>query len=187
MSTTALVILAPGFEEIEAITVIDILRRAEIKVTTAGTIGGPILASRGTRHLADSELDAVRDQIFDIVILPGGNEGTANLKADERVRDILSAQHASPRYIGAICAAPTALHAFGLIHREDGYTCHPAAREGMPAENLKPDERVVVSRKLITSQAAGTAMEFAYAIVRELLGQEKVEQVDAGVLAPAGV
>ncbi|MEM1059692.1 MAG: DJ-1 family glyoxalase III [Verrucomicrobiota bacterium] len=184
MSITALVILAPGFEEIEAITVVDILRRADIDVTTAGTVGGVIAASRGTRHVADHDLEAVQDRIFDLVVLPGGIEGTANLAADDRVRDILSAQAASSRYIGAICAAPTALHAFDLIHREDTYTCHPGARAGMPTDNLRPDDRVVVSRRLITSQSAGTAMEFAYALVRELQGEEKLEQVDAGVLAP---
>lgn len=185
MHPTALVLLAPGFEEIEAITVIDILRRADFEVTTAGTEGGPLKASRGTLHLADRELDAVRDEIFDIVILPGGVEGTANLKADDRVRDILSAQQASNRWVAAICAAPTALEAHGLLRREARYTCHPGAREGMPTANLRGEERVVVHGRLITSQAAGTAMEFAYAIVREMLGDEQVRRVDAGVLAPA--
>lgn len=186
MHPTALVLLAPGFEEIEAITVIDILRRAEFDVTSAGTVSGPLTASRGTRHLADHEIDAIQDQIFDIVILPGGVEGTANLKADERVRDILSAQKASNRYVAAICAAPTALEAHGLLHRDERYTCHPGARKDMPSEHLCPDERVVIDGKLITSQAAGTAMEFAYAIIRELLGNEKLREVDAGVLSPVG-
>jgi 4-methyl-5(b-hydroxyethyl)-thiazole monophosphate biosynthesis len=180
---SALVILAPGFEEIEAITVIDLLRRAEFAVTVAGTVAGPITASRRTRHVADTELDAVKDQDFDIVILPGGGEGTANLKQDGRVREILTRQKKKNGWIGAICAAPTVLEAHGLVDDGQKVTCHPTTQSAMPAGKLDGAARVVISEKLITSLAAGSAMEFSYAIIKALAGREMVEKVNRGVCA----
>lgn len=183
----ALVILAPGFEEIEAITVIDILRRAEIEVTVAGTVEGPIEASRQTRHLADVELDAVIDQIFDILVLPGGVGGTDNLKADPRVAPLLEAHQKEGKWLAAICAAPAVLQAAGIFSPEHRFTCHPGNRSDMPGEQLDLERRVVVSEKIITSLAAGSAMEFAYAIVEQLLGKDAVYTVDQGVHAPASI
>jgi DJ-1 family protein len=181
MSLSALVILAPGFEEIEAITPIDILRRAEFSVTVAGTVAGSISAARQTRHQPDVELDAVKDQLFDIVILPGGAGGTANLKADTRVKEILERHKRERRWIAAICAAPTILHAHGLLEPPQRITCHPSEQANIPATQLQGGSRVVVSGKIITSLAAGSAMEFAYAIVEQLLGKDAVAKVNQGV------
>lgn len=178
---TALVILAPGFEEIEAITTIDLLRRAEFQVTVAGTVSEPITASRQTRHLADVGLETVKDNDFDIVILPGGGEGTANLKQDARVRDILLRQKKKNGWIAAICAAPTVLQEHGLIDAGQKVTCHPSAQKEIPAEKLEAKARVVQSGKLITSLAAGSAMEFGYAIIEALAGRAAVEKIDKGV------
>jgi 4-methyl-5(b-hydroxyethyl)-thiazole monophosphate biosynthesis len=183
MNKTALVILAPGFEEIEAITVIDVLRRAQFDVITAGTMSGPLVASRQTRHLADTDIDQVRDTDFDIVILPGGGEGTANLKKDARVHDILKQQKKKLGWIGAICAAPTVLHEHGLLDPEQKLICHPGEQKNIPAEKLQAGQRVVVSGKLITSLAAGSAMEFAYAIIEQLAGPETVRKVNEGICA----
>lgn len=184
MSLTALVILAPGFEEIEAITPIDVLRRAGIEVTVAGTVSGPITAARQTRHLADVDLDTVKDKTFDIVILPGGNEGTENLKKDARVKAITNRQKNAGKWVAAICAAPTVLLANGWIEPAHSLTCHPSVQNQIPMDQLDKKARVVVSDKLITSLAAGSAMEFAYAIVEQLLGKEAVAKVNAGVVAP---
>lgn len=184
MSLTALVILAPGFEEIEAITPIDILRRATVDVTVAGTVSGPISAARQTKHLADINLDAVVGKSFDIVILPGGGDGTANLKKDERVKELVLRHKREGRWVAAICAAPTALLDFGFLDSDQRVVCHPSVQKEIPGAQLNPAARVVVSGKLITSLAAGSAMEFSYAIVEQLLGREAVEKVNGGVCAP---
>ncbi|PTY01761.1 DJ-1 family protein [Verrucomicrobia bacterium LW23] len=183
-TTSALVLLATGFEEIEAITTIDVLRRANMDVTAAGLTPGPLIAARKTAHMPDVLLDDVLDRAFDIVILPGGNDGTANLKADPRVKELLLKQKTAGRWIAAICAAPTILVAHGLLTPTQRIICHPGAQSNVPAERLLTSARVVIDGKLITSLAAGSSMEFAYAIVNALLGPDALRSVDGGVLAP---
>lgn len=184
MSLSALVILAPGFEEIEAITPIDVMRRAGFAVTVAGTVPGPIRAARETRHLADVDLDSVIDKTFDIVVLPGGNAGTENLKKDVRVRQITERQKREGHWVAAICAAPTVLVANGWLDASQTLTCNPGVQGQVPASQLNSKARVVVSGKLITSLAAGSAMEFAYAIVEQLAGKDALAKVHQGVYAP---
>lgn len=179
---TALVILAPGFEEIEGITAIDILRRAGIAVTVAGTVPGTIVASRHTRHLADVDVSEVVRDNFDVVVLPGGADGTAHLKIDERVHAVLERQVQANRWIAAICAAPTLLIHHGLLP-EAKLICHPSEQAKIPADRLVTDQRVVVSGKLITSLAAGSSVEFALEIVRQLLGEDAVAKVNGGLCA----
>ncbi len=179
---TALVILAPGFEEIEGITAIDVLRRAGFAVTVAGTVPGVIVASRHTRHLADLDLSEVIRADFDVVVLPGGVDGTAHLKIDERVHAVLERQAEAGRWIAAICAAPTLLVAHGLLPGEK-LVCHPSEQAKIPADRLVKDRRVVVSGKLITSLAAGSSVEFALEIVRQLLGEDAVAKVNGGLCA----
>jgi 4-methyl-5(b-hydroxyethyl)-thiazole monophosphate biosynthesis len=181
---SALVFLAPGFEEIEAITVIDILRRAEIETIVAGLTTNPIVASRKTRHLADihlADVDPARE--FEIVILPGGVEGAQNLAASPRVGEWLKRQRQRGGWIAAICAAPTALAAHGGIEPDSRLTCHPSVQAQFPANQIETEQRVVVKNNLITSLAAGSAMEFAYEIVRRLRGAEAVDKLDSGVCA----
>ena len=181
---SALVFFAPGFEEIEAITVIDILRRAEIETVVAGLTTNPIMASRQTRHLADihlADIDPARE--FEIVILPGGIEGAKNLAASPRVGEWLVRQRQRGGWIAAICAAPTALVAHGCLDPESRLICHPTVQAQFTENQLQNDRRVVVEKKLITSLAAGSALEFAYEIVRQLRGSEVVNKVDQGVRA----
>lgn len=181
---SALVLLANGFEEIEAITVIDILRRAEIETVTAGLSDNPLTAARGTRHLADQSLASIEPhRSFEIVVLPGGAEGAKNLAASPLVRDWLFRQRERDLWVGAICAAPTALLAHGWLKPEQKIIAHPSVHAQFSAGQIDPSSRVVVTGKLITSLAAGSAMEFAYAIVRALRGPDKLEQVNKGVLA----
>ena len=178
-----LIPLAPGFEEIEAITVIDILRRAGVTVVVAGLQPGPIEAARRTRHLPDCTLDEVRAEDFDLVVLPGGQPGATHLCQDPRLRAILQTLHAQHRRLAAICAAPTVLAAAGLL-TDRTVTCHPSVRSvvGAAARALS-DERVVVDGPVVTSQAAGTAMEFAFRLVELLCGPAIAAEVNRSVLA----
>jgi len=181
---SALVLLAPGFEEIEGITVIDILRRAEIETVTAGLVAGPIIAARQTKHLADvplAEVDPARE--FEIVVLPGGAEGAKHLAESRLVRDWLDRQRERGQWVGAICAAPTALLVHGWLGPEQKIVSHPSVQAQFPAGQVRAAERVVVDGKLITSLAAGSAMEFAFEIVRRLRGAEAVAKVNQGVRA----
>jgi 4-methyl-5(b-hydroxyethyl)-thiazole monophosphate biosynthesis len=178
-----LVPLAPGFEEIEAITVIDILRRAGLQVVVAGTIPGQIEASRKTRHLADCTLDEVRAEDFDMIVLPGGLPGTTNLRNDPRIRSIIESLRQRDRRVAAICAAPGILSAYGLLQGRVA-TGHPTIRaELSQGASRVSDDRVVVDGPIVTSQAAGTAMEFAFKLVEILCGRDKAEEVNRGVLA----
>jgi len=178
-----LVPLAPGFEEIEAITVIDILRRAGVEVIVAGTQPGPIEASRNTRHLPDCTLDDVRAENFDMIVLPGGQPGTTNLHRDPRIRRIISILQAGNCHLAAICAAPTVLAACGCL-KDRAATSHPTVRDEVAAAAGRiSNDRVVADGPVITSQAAGTAMEFAFALVTILCGAEKAAEVNRGVLA----
>ncbi len=176
-----LVLLAPGFEELEAISVIDILRRAGLEVLVAGTISGPITSARNIRISPDTTLDEVFDEVFDLIVLPGGVDGTENLANDPRVVEILRRQIASDRLIGAICAAPTVLDRHGLIDGKN-ITCHPSCRETIGKARLSGD-RVVQDGRLVTSQGPGTAIEFAYKLIELLIGKDKVSDINKGVLA----
>ena len=179
----ALVPLAPGFEEIEAITVIDILRRAGVEVVVAGTIDGPIIASRQTRHLPDCSLDDLAGQEFDLVVLPGGQPGTDNLRQDPRVKQWIESVQARHGLVAAICAAPTVLAAYGWLDRCTA-TSHPTVTDEVAARaGSYSEQRVVIDGSVITSRAAGTAMEFAFALVEQLCGPEKAAEINQGVLA----
>ena len=175
--------LAPGFEEIEAITVIDILRRAGVEVVVAGTQRGPIEASRRTRHIPDCTLDDVRAEDFDMIVLPGGQPGATNLRQDARIKRIIETLQKSDRHVAAICAAPGVLAAYGVLQGRAA-TSHPTVRGEVAAGAREfSDQRVVIDGPVVTSQAAGTAMEFAFALVRILCGEEKAAEVNRGVLA----
>ena len=110
-----LVPLATGFEELEAITIIDLLRRAGFNVVTASLDDQPVRASRQTLHIADSTIDNVMQQAFDLIVLPGGLPGADNLRDDKNVQELLQQQHRANKKIGAICAAPRALASAGVL------------------------------------------------------------------------
>ena len=181
---SALVFLAPGFEEIEAITVIDILRRAEIETVVAGLAPNPITAARHTKHLADVHIENVDPaRQFEIVVLPGGAEGAKRLAESPLVRDWLMRQRERGQWVAAICAAPTALLAHGWLQPEEKIISHPTVQAQFPAGQVQHGSRVVVDGRLITSLAAGSAMEFAFEIVRQLRGSDAVGKVNQGVHA----
>ena len=181
---SALVFLAPGFEDIEGITVIDILRRAEIETVVAGLVTNPITAARLTRHVADvylADVDPARE--FEIIVLPGGAEGAKRLAENPLVRDWLARQRERDQWVAAIRAAPTALLAHGWLRPEQKIISHPSVHARFPAGQIQDARRVVVDGKLITSLAAGSAMEFAFEIVRQLRGSDAVSKVNQGVHA----
>jgi 4-methyl-5(b-hydroxyethyl)-thiazole monophosphate biosynthesis len=177
--------LAHGFEEIETVTVVDILRRAGISVTVAGVeTGSPpgaIEGRTGIRLVPDLSIDEVKASDFDMIVLPGGLKGTQTLQKDSRVAQLLRSLQAGDRYIAAICAAPTVLAAHGMIAGRR-LTSHPSVREQLSGA-IYDEGRVVIDGRLVTSRGPGTAMEFAMALVEILMGREKVEEINQGVLA----
>ena len=173
-----LVPLAQGCEELEAVTVIDILRRAGVEVVTAGLTPGPVRASRGVVILPDTILDAVLGESFDMVVLPGGKEGAERLGDDTRVGGLLQRMAAEGRYVAAICAAPKVLAEAGLLEGRRA-TAFPGILDRMPGLTHSA-EPVVRDGTIVTSRGPGTALDFALELVRLLQG----DAVKAAVEAP---
>lgn len=184
MNKTALVPIADGSEDIEAVTIIDILRRAHVEVTVASVHEHlAITASRGTRIVADALLQDCVDQDYDLIALPGGMPGARHLSECALLIDRLRRQREAGFWYGAICAAPAvALAPHGLL---DGLaaTGHQAFREDLP-DRTREAKRVVVDQNCITSQGPGSAIEFALALVARVCGQDVRDQVAAPMMLP---
>ena len=173
-----LVILADGFEEIEAVTIIDVLRRAGIQVTAASLGERLVHGAHDLSLMADCRLDDASGEVFDAVILPGGMPGSRNLRDDPRVMGCLRRQVEVDRYLGAICAAPIALEAAGVLKGKRA-TSYPGNE--LPSARYCED-RVVTDGKLVTSRGPGTALEFALEWVRLLAGAQMVDQLRKGMI-----
>ena len=171
-----LVPLAQGCEELEAVTIIDILRRAGIEVVSAGLDSQPVRASRGTLLIPDTTLDAALKQTFDMIVLPGGQPGSNNLKADARLIKLLQSMAQQGKYVAAICAAPAVLATAGLLDGKRA-TSFPFALDAFPKVQ-QMQKAVVEDGKLITSRGPGTAMDFALVLVERLLGKAKRDEVE---------
>ncbi len=174
-----LVPLAEGFEEIEAVSIIDVLRRASIEVVTAALATSPVRGSHGIAVTADARLDEVRGDDFDAVVLPGGMPGSRTLRDDERVRAIVRDAAGANKLVAAICAAPIALEAAGVLSGKRA-TSFPG--NALPSARYV-EERVVTDGELITSRGPGTALEFALALVERLKGAETANKLRADMLA----
>jgi len=181
MMKRILVPLAEGFEEIEAITIIDLLRRAGAEVVVAGLDKRNVEGSHGLKVVADTVLDEVLEDSFEMVVLPGGVPGAPNLMSDKRVLQLLKDQAAEHKTSAAICAAPAVLQEAGLT-KDMKITSHPAWADRMTSA-IHTGARVETAELLITGQAAGSAMEFGFKLIESLYGPEKVAEVNAGVLA----
>ena len=181
MAKKALIILAPGYEELEAVAVVDILRRAGIDVTIAAVEPGPVSSARNVRIVPDVLLEDTAGRDFDLVVLPGGLESTETLAANQQVISMLKRQLANQGLIGAICAAPTILDRHGLSTGRT-ITCHPVCRDAVRHADIS-EERVVEDGLVVTSQGPGTAVEFALRLVERLEGPGKMKEVNKGVLA----
>lgn len=175
-----LVPLAEGVEEMEAVIVIDTLRRAGFEVVSAGLKAGPLTASRGVRLLPDTTLDEVQALDFDVLVLPGG-KGVALLKNDVRVLAAVRAFHQAGRWVCAVCAAPLVLQAAGILGGRK-VTCFPGSAAELTVTPRRT-ERVVVDGNLITSQGAGTSLEFALEIIRQVGSPALAEQVASSMVA----
>ncbi|MDH4127963.1 MAG: DJ-1/PfpI family protein [Spirochaetota bacterium] len=178
---TVLIPLAPGFEEIEALTVVDILRRADVNVITAGTVDGLIEGRSKIKVLADVSIEKVNPDIIDMIVLPGGQPGTNNLKNNQTVLNIVKTIYNKNCYTAAICAAPTVLSAIGILNNKK-ITSHQSVKKDLTMTQYSED-RVVVDGNIITSRSPGTAMEFAMKLLEILCGKETMEKVNQSVLA----
>ncbi len=182
--TRVLVPLAQGCEELEAVTVIDLLRRAGIDVVTAGLDAAPVKASRGTVLIADNTLAAVADEDFDMVVLPGGLPGAANLDADAGLRRLLVRQAQQGRWCAAICAAPLVLANAGLLNGLTA-TSFPGALDIERHPSIRLSEApVVTDGKVVTSRGPGTAMDFALHLIELLAGRAQREAVESKLMRP---
>lgn len=177
---TACVLLADGFEEIEAITVIDVLRRAEVETTIVGVDTDRPRGSHGIRVEADEPLQAAALRRFDLVVLPGGMPGATNLRDHALVQQLVKAQSDRNALVAAICAAPIALASAGVLHGRKATSFPGFAPQLGDVEYL--EERVVHDGHVVTSRSAGTAMEFALALVERLCGPEIATQVGQRML-----
>ena len=174
-----LVPLAQGCEELEAVTIIDILRRAGIEVTSAGLDSQPVRAGRGVILVPDTTLDAALHHSYDMIVLPGGQPGTNNLKADPRILALLRDMLHHGKHVAAICAAPSVLATAGLLDGKRA-TSFPGALDAF-TKVLQENSAVVQDGFLTTSRGPGTAIDFALALVEQLTGSTKRKEVEAGL------
>ena len=179
---SVLVPLAQGCEELEAVTVVDLLRRAGVHVVTAGLDNAPVRASRGVVLLADMTLDEALKQEYDMLVLPGGLPGADHLDGDPRIRGLLRTMADSGRYTAAICAAPKVLASTGLLEGKK-VTSFPGVLDAFADLDYRSDP-VVQDGRLITSRGPGTAMDFALTLIENLLGMDKRNEVEAALQRP---
>lgn len=178
--------LAPGFEEIEAVTIVDVLRRGGVRVVTASLGEQDVAGAHEVVVRADRTLDAVAKagEKFDAVVLPGGMPGAANLRDDQRVLALLKDVVARGGTAAAICAAPIALEAAGLLKGRRA-TAYPSFRDELASAAARLDARVVEDGPVVTSAGPGTAIDFALALVARLAGADKAADVRKGMLVHA--
>ena len=177
MEPTQIVVpLLEGFEEIEAVTIVDVLRRAGLEVCVAGDTGAPVRGAHGLSVQPDRSLDAVQSDQVRMDVLPGGVRGAERLRDDPRVQALLRAVHSRGGWIGAICAAPLALRPAGLTGGRT-LTSYPGFEDQVADAAAYVTDRVVVDGGLVTSRGPGTALEFALTLVARLLGSEPAESL----------
>ena len=174
--------LANGFEEVEALCPLDLLRRAGLSVTTVGVGGADtVIGAHGIAVGADIPDTLYRDASPDMIILPGGMPGTRNLDASRTVESALRASRAKDAYIAAICAAPMILGKRGYLEGKRA-TCFPGFEEYLTGAILA-DTRVVRDGRIITAAGMGVALEFGLALVAALKGEETARELRSAVLA----
>jgi 4-methyl-5(b-hydroxyethyl)-thiazole monophosphate biosynthesis len=177
-----LVPLAQGCEELEAVTVVDLMRRAGITVVTAGLDNQPVKASRGVVLIPDMTLDQALQQSFDLIVLPGGLPGADHLNNDPRIHKLLQDMYQQGKYVSAICAAPKVLANAGLLTNKSA-TSYPGVLEDMKVPQMRfVDAPVVKDGQVVTSKGPGTAMDFALELIEILVGTSTRQKVEAGLV-----
>ncbi|HUM99602.1 MAG: DJ-1 family protein [Halothiobacillus sp. 20-53-49] len=183
MSPKALILLAPGFEDLEAVTLIDLLRRAKFQVSVFSLRDDEATGSRGTRIHTEGNLALLDKQTpFDLIVLPGGQPGSDNLAADARVLALLKTQAAAGRFVAAMCAAPKVLAKAGLTQGKR-ITHYPGALTPQEQQGaIVTGNPVEVDGKLITGRSPGTAMDFALTLIEHIAGAAQRQEVEAGLV-----
>lgn len=177
-----LVPLAQGCEELEAVTIIDLLRRADITVVTAGLTGEPVKASRDVTFIPDKSLDEALKEDFDMVVLPGGLPGADNLNNDERIHSLLKKMVESGKFAGAICAAPIVFAKSGILKGKKA-TSYPGFLDKMNLPDVTyTGSAVERDGKIVTSRGPGTAMDFALTVIEMLKDKQTRDTVEKALV-----
>jgi len=167
--------LAEGFEEIEAVTIIDVLRRAGVRVTAVYLKKNPVTGSHDITVTADKNIDDIRASDFDCMVLPGGMPGSSNLKEDPRVISLIKEISGSGKITAALCAAPLVLGHAGVLRGRKA-TCYPGFEAQMTGATPLPDP-VVRDGTVITGKGPGCAIPFALELVAALAGRDAAESL----------
>lgn len=177
-----LIPITNGFEEIEAISVVDLLRRAHIEVTLASLKAGLITGRNNLKIECDTTLNLALEKDFDMIVLIGGQQNMVDLRKDARVIELIKKFTKEDMFVTAICAAPLILKRAEVIKGKN-LTSYPGAEDDLKEVAIYKEERVVVDDKLITSRGPGTAIEFALKLIEVLVGKEKSDEIKHQVLA----
>jgi len=181
MKKVVLVPLASGFEEIEAVSIIDILRRAELNVITASLDENlNVLGAHNISIKADMQINNIEENDIDMIVLPGGWGGTKLLATNQKVQSLLKTMDEKNKQIGAICAAPYALNKAGVLKGK--YTCYPSVEQEIKNDSYSNAHKVIEDDNIITSQGPATAMIFALEIVKKLSGIQKYQELKTALL-----
>ena len=185
MSKKAYIFLATGFEEIEAVSVIDVLRRAGVGIVAVAIPEEPdecwVEGAHGISMFGDNVFEETDFSDGDMLILPGGQPGTNNLNAHKKLKKLIQTYYFQKKHIAAICAAPSILGEMGLLNGKRA-VCYPGYENHLIGAEIAENERVVVADNIITSKGPGTAIEFALKLVEILAGQEMAEKLRNGMI-----
>lgn len=174
------ILLAPGFEEAEALVPVDLLRRANIETALVSITGEPVPGSHNVTVTVDVTLEDVDLSKADMVVLPGGGPGYKNLGKEPRVERLVKEAAEKGLWVAAICAAPTLLGKWGLLTGKDA-VCYPGMEEGLTGAQAQMDRGFVVDGKIITGRAAGSAFDFGLALIEALAGKAEADKVRNGI------
>ena len=173
--------IAQGSEELELVTIIDVLRRASIEVTVASLDGEIITGSQGTRIVPDTSIDEAQSNVYDMVVLPGGLPGTDHLNNDPRIHSLIKETIEAGNAVGAICAAPKVLASAGVLEGKRA-TCYPSFLDDFGPELISTGNAVEWDGNVVTSRGPGTAMDFALTLIEVLIDATKRNEIEAGLV-----
>ena len=175
------VLLGTGFEEMEAIAPVDLLRRAGISVLTVGVDGKTVTGGHGIMVEADITLDQMDLTDLEMIVLPGGLGGVATVRGSQAALDALRFAHENDKYVAAICAGPTVLAELGIVKSWHHVTCYPGCEDAMGEADVMP-VACVKHQKLITGASAGCAIPFALSLIDALKGREEADRIKAQIV-----